>query len=360
MNAKYVFDRICELFTLYFKKTPAGTLISAGLFLISGAGLSLSGTIRFSKVFQDGSIISGEIGSGNTEWWMSIGCLFFGMVFLGFGLYFAYVMFNEQRRKIVVALEIRGLNATFDTSLAETIPFRVTGRRESLVIDIREQIYGTKNQQKDAISSVNLIPIHLRNYKNGKNRDDLSLYVGGLAPVPLLLLTGCLLSSESKMNFYDWDRKALKWTSPEVGTDLTSPLSIICDHVKDEVVLAFSVSYPINISELSSLFADVPIATLEIQNATPGMVISNASIEQLMQDFANMIVNLKAKGAKTVHLILAAPSVLSMRLGTMYSARNMPELIVYQYQQAQKENPYPWGIKMPNSESNQGELIFRT
>ena len=30
-----------------------------------------------------------------------------------------------------------------------------------------------------------------------------------------------------------------------------------------------------------------------------------------------------------------------------------------QYQKAQKENPYPWGIRMPNSESNKGEFISR-
>ncbi|HEI8504901.1 TPA: SAVED domain-containing protein [Serratia marcescens] len=320
----------------------------------------LAAKLIFRKENADGTFIAGEISTSETEWWVNAICLVFGILLVAVGLYFAWITFQEQRRKLVIALELRGLNQTADSPLKNAISSLTLGRRESIFIDVRQQVQGTTAQKQEAISAVNLIPTRLKQLKDGKDRDDLSVYAGGLAPVPLLFLTGNLIAAESKVHWFDWDRKASMWVSPDEGTDFADALPIIYEYSYEEVALAFSVSYPIDLKEIKTSFPGISIIELKLENPTPGKIISENSIQRLMQDFMNCITILKSKGVKRIHFILAAPSVLSIRLGSCYAGRNMPELIIYQYQQAQKETPYPWGVRMPNSETNQGELVIRS
>lgn len=358
MKSARLMDRIFDLATLYFRKTPAGLLLGSGVTLMLG-GPWLAAKLVFRKESADGSYIAGEINTAEAEWWVNAACLGIGALLIAVGLYFAWITFQEQRRKLVIALELRGLSQTADSPLQSAIPSLALGRRESIFIDVRHLVQGTTTQKQEAVSAVNLIPIRLKQLKDGRDREDLSVYAGGLAPVPLLFLTGNLLAAESKVHWFDWDRKTSMWVSPDEGTDLTDTLPVNYEPAYQDVVLAFSVSYPIDRLELTASFPGIPIVELKIENSVPGLVISEASIQKFMQDFMSTITTLKSKGTKKIHLILAAPSILSIRLGSCYAGRNMPELIIYQYQQAQKGNPYPWGIHMPNSEVNYGELIIR-
>jgi hypothetical protein len=43
-------------------------------------------------------------------------------------------------------------------------------------------------------------------------------------------------------------------------------------------------------------------------------------------------------------------------LGTIYDRRNLPEIIIYQYEKSQSPS-YPWGVKIPSNENALGELI---
>ena len=358
MKSARLMDRVFDLFTLYFRRTPAGLLLSAGVTLMLG-GPWLAAKLVFRKESADGSFIAGEIITTEAEWWVDAACLGAGALLIAVGSYFAWITFQEQRRKLLIALELRGLSQTADSPLQSAIPSLALGRRETIFIDVRQLIQGTTAQKQEAVSHVNLIPIRLKQLKDGRDREDLSVYAGGLAPVPLLFLTGNLLAAESKIHWLDWNRKTSKWASPDEGVDLTDSLPINYEPVYQDVTLAFSVSYPIDRSELETAFPETNIVELKIESPAPGIVISETSIQRFMQDFMNCIATLKAKGAKRVHLILAAPSILSIRLGSCYAGRNMPELIIYQYQQAQKKNPYPWGVRMPNSETNHGELLIR-
>lgn len=319
----------------------------------------LAAKLIFRKESADGSYIAGEINTTEAEWWVNAACLGVGALLIAVGSYLAWITFQEQRRKLVIALELRGLSQTADSPLQSAIPALTLGRRESIFLDVRQLVQGTTAQKQEAISAVNLIPIRLKQLKDGRDRDDLSVYAGGLAPVPLLFLTGNLLAAESKIHWLEWNRKTSMWVSPDEGTDLPDSLPVNYEPAYQDVVLAFSVSYPIDRPELAAAFPGTHIVDLKIENPVPGLVASETSIQRLMQDFMNSIATLKSKGTKRIHLILAAPSILSFRLGSCYAGRNMPELIVYQYQQAQKENPYPWGVRMPNSETNQGELVAR-
>lgn len=358
MKSPHLSDRLIELLTLLFRRSPAGLLLSSGVALLLG-GPWLAAKLNFRKEFDDGSYIAGEINTTDVDWWVNALCLGIGVILVAVGVYFTWSTFQEQRRKLVIALELRGLSQTADSPLQNAISRQAIGRRESLLMDVRQLVQGTDTQKKEAVEHINVIPVRLKQLKDGRDREDLSVYAGGLAPVPLLFLAGNLLAAESKVHWLEWDRKASMWVSPDQGVDLKDASPINYESVCQEVVLAFSISYPIDISELKTAFPETKIIEFKIENPVPGKVVSERTIQRLMQDFMNCIAGLQSKGTKKIHLILAAPSILSMRLGSCYSGRNMPELIIYQYQKAQTETPYPWGIRMPNSESNKGEFISR-
>lgn len=52
------------------------------------------------------------------------------------------------------------------------------------------------------------------------------------------------------------------------------------------------------------------------------------------------------RAEKRVHLVLAAPNSVIFTFGRRYDKRNLPEIIVYQYQRGEPI-AYPWGVSMP-------------
>lgn len=359
MKLSRFIDRAFDLATIYLRRSPAGGLIASGVTLLT-AGPMVVANINFRTTSDDGSYISGTIRTADPEWWATFFCVTAGIILIAAGLYIIFNTYRDQQRKLLVAIELRGLSQTADTTVQSAIPSLAVGRRESIFIDVRQMVQGTAKQKQEAVTSINLIPSRLKQIKDGRDREDLSVYAGGLAPVPLLFLAGNLIAAESEIHWLDWDRKTARWVSPKEGTDLPDLLPINYEEKYEEVALAFSVSYPINSVELKKAFPDIKVLDLKLENPVPGLVISENSIQRLTQDFMSCIAKLQGKGTSRIHLILAAPSVLSFRLGSCYAGRNMPELIIYQYQQAQKETPYPWGIRMPNSEESDGRLVIQS
>lgn len=357
MKPSRFIERIFDLATIYLRRGPAGKLIAWGVALLT-AGPLITASINFRTASEDGGYVSGTIRTTDPEWWVNVVCVGTGLILIAAGLYLIFNTHREQRRKLLVAIELRGLSQTADTTIQSAIPSLAIGRRDSIFIDVRQLVQGTVTQKQEAVDCINLIPARLRQLKDGRDREDLSIYAGGLAPVPLLFLAGNLIAAESEVQWLDWDRTKARWVSPNEGTDLSKLLPINYEELYEEVALAFSISYPINLLEINKAFPNTKVLELKIENPAPGLVISEIAIQRLTQDFMNCIAKLQSKRASKIHLILAAPSVLSFRLGSCYAGRNMPELIIYQYQQAQKESPYPWGIRMPNSEVNSGRLVI--
>lgn len=353
-------DRLIDILDAYVRRGPASKLIALGVLLLLG-GAPFVGYLKFNTTFPGGDSISGYLQSAeNTDWATGI-CQLFGALLIIAGLVLIFRQHQEQSRKRILAVEIRGLSGTLDTPLLSAVPKTMLGRREPLLIDVRDLVQGTPAQQQEAVTQVNLLLPQLKTWKSGANREDLTLFAGGLAPVPLQFLAGNLLAAEGHIHWRDWDRKPGSWVSPTSGVDVPAPnLPDISELAGEEVILAVSLSYPIDKEELRTAFSGLPLVELGIPNATPGLVFSERSIQQLMQDFMNTLVAMQRQGVRSIHLVLAAPSVPSFRLGAAYAGRNMPKVVIYQYQKDQPSTPYPWGVEMPNSECKMGVYIRHT
>ena len=63
-------------------------------------------------------------------------------------------------------------------------------------------------------------------------------------------------------------------------------------------------------------------------------------------EFLTTIVRLADSGVATIHLFLAAQNSVVFRFGRIYDKRNLPRVLVYQYQKG-REVEHPWSIDMP-------------
>ena len=110
--------------------------------------------------------------------------------------------------------------------------------------------------------------------------------------------------------------------------------------------MCVSVSYRVNLSAVSSL--GLPMVHLELP--THGTTQHWSGFDQAVwgEQFLELAMTLEARGVARIHLFVAAPSSVVLRMGRLYDKRNLPALRVYQYQRsAHAKFPYPWAIEMP-------------
>lgn len=126
--------------------------------------------------------------------------------------------------------------------------------------------------------------------------------------------------------------------------------------LSDSVVLAVSVSYPITDADLSAAFSSLPVIRLTLEEGGPHSHWSDAKQGHLADQFLRAAIDIGGRGARRIHLVLAAPNSIVFRFGRAYDKRNLPELVVYQFEKG-VHPPYPWGVLMPTGQVRRAEIV---
>ena len=163
--------------------------------------------------------------------------------------------------------------------------------------------------------------------------------------MPFSFLTGYLLDDESEIEIYDWDRDIANWRQIQEGPTGKSFISEFIDPIEavEEVVVAVSVSYPVDSSAINREFSGIPKIYLTLPNLNRNNHWAKDQVAHISGVFFETIKSLLKHQVKVVHLILACQNSVAFRLGQIYDKRNLPELIVYQYERSET-NKYPWGV----------------
>jgi hypothetical protein len=111
-------------------------------------------------------------------------------------------------------------------------------------------------------------------------------------------------------------------------------------------VLVISVSYRIDLDGAQRFRPGFPAIHLELVDGNPDCHWSIDKQCALARQFLETVIALGNRGVKRIHLFLAAQNSIVFRFGRLYDQRNLPDVIVYQYER-RREPPYPWGILMP-------------
>ena len=256
----------------------------------------------------------------------------------------------DHDSKAVLVIEQRGLRDTTDTPLAGAVPRSIKGRRQPLVVDIRDRIKdGVVTDPETALDRVSGLPRMIEPYRNGKGSSDMVVAYGGLSPVPFTFLAGVLLDDESQIVTLDWDRTSEAWRQLNADDDEDSFEVIGIEQISPgatEVAVAVSVSYLVDSEAISKSLPSLPIVELRLPRRSPDNHWSEAKQQRLAKQFLVTMIRIADSGAATIHLFLAAQNSVVFRLGRVYDKRNLPRILVYQYQKGRAVE-HPWSIEMP-------------
>ena len=175
----------------------------------------------------------------------------------------------------------------------------------------------------------------------------------GLAPVPLLYVTGVRFSTRSNLRVMDYNRFEQKWHMLDELDD-GERLEITYPQVSIDTEIAIAIPFSLSIAE-SQIPAELRDKTIWIRlNKSEPKTDSLSSEEKLkdvLREVHDVIRNLRSRegyeNVGKIHLFVAAQASTVFRLGTEYQANVYPEIRIYHFQGG--EGKYTWGISVKNN-----------
>lgn len=284
--------------------------------------------------------------------------IYLGIILIVSSLFFHCVKEIGSEKKSKFALYQQGLNNTLEQGFLDVVNKRFSSPVITTKIDItRFNDRGIITSPKDALDEINGgIENLIRNVNNSNNKSEL-LY-GGLISVPFSFYTGMELDDRYPITVLDYDRTEQKWKEIDRVLLSESPNILIENNgnYQGESVVVASISYPINEKEVEQQFSGIPISRIQVGNIDKDNHWDIEFQKELQNEFLDLVKKLGASGCHTIHLILAAQNSVSFNLGRCYDNRNLPSVIVYQYEKG-NEIKYPWGLKMKTSGIDKAEII---
>ena len=348
---------------LFRRRSPALIVMRIGLtslVLAFGAGWALD----VSLPLRDGRIAIGLDSSGGTPTIIAYLAALVGVSLLVGGFVWEVLRYRiEQKRsnrKKVIVIEVRGLREGGGSPLSAAIPETVRGKLECMLVDLRQRVKdGEIVNPHVALETIASLPVDLRRREDGLDRSDITLVYGGLASVPFSFLSGVLIDDERSVVILDWNRHEEAWRALDASDDgmrfevIESPGA---PGFQSEAALVVSVSYGINTEDIRALVDGIPIVELRLEDGSPDSHWSEDKQRALGKQFLKIVGELATRGIQRIHLFLAAPNSVVFRFGRLYDKRNLPEILVYQYERG-RTPPYPWCIRMPVGGVAQPEVL---
>lgn len=290
--------------------------------------------------------------------WILAICSIVILVALGLIINRARVDARNRSRKRVIVVEARGLRDDNGSSLNQVVSESCRDQIIPVLLDLRNRLDGRVIEPERALEEIFSVHRSLLQHKNNVDRSDLTVVYGGLTSVPYTFLSGVLFDDEGKLQIYDWDRTQERWRSladkdDGLSFEVSGIESLSRQH---EVVMAISFSYPVHEEHLKSAFSH-PVVRLTLEGMSSDAHWSKEKQNRLAQHFLEVTKKLSACGVKRIHLVMAAPNSTVFTFGRRYDTRNLPELVVYQFEQ-RNEIAYPWGILMPVVGQRSAKIIY--
>lgn len=351
-----------EIFRLYIQaryvKSTGSLILSAGLAILAiTLGFNIVGILT---VHLGGLNFAASVTSSETPAFL----IYLATLLIILGA--SVLLYNEHKkhkqmelennRKVILVVQIDAYSNVTPTPLKASIPKEIIGKATPIYIDKREALLGGRNLQEVSMDIIN-IEQTLAQYARGNDAADISICAGGLAPVPLLFLLGNVLEDERPIHWAEWERVESRWAWSNEGKQISPwQLSKLESMDAEEVVLKSGISYPILQGDISIAFPRHQVLTWEPREKLFQIIINEQSCINICNEFKSLMLQLKGQGIKRIHLLLACSSALTMRLGSVLDPRNMPEVIVYQYEK-NSELIYTWGLGVKVHEGKKTVIV---
>lgn len=349
--------RLGEKWIDWLRTRPIGlSLIKFGCVLI---GIVLSGWGLNVWISVGGERVGFGLGEGDLPTPLLVLVLTPAMCLIAAGGLLLLSDWCQSRRQRVIVVEVRGLRDWSGSPLEMAVPARIKGQRVALLVDLRQRIAdGVIVEPQVALDRIGGLPSQLMQLEVGAGRGDGKIVYGGLAPVPFTFLTGMLMDDEGQVLVFDWDRHRGHWREldePDDGGRFERRGVEEVVRGTREVALVVSVSYKVALDTVLSAVCDLCVVELTLPDGVSDSHWSEEKQEELGKEFLRTVAALGNLGVERIHLFLAAPNSVVFRFGRLYDRRNLPEVVVYQFERCENP-PYPWGVRMPASGSTSGAI----
>lgn len=298
---------------------------------------------------EDGWSFSFGTGQG-LPFWLTLVFAGAGLLLVVIGAVVLVAEHRRERRRRLVVIEMRGLHASPDTPAVDKVLPAFRGDRRHLLLDFRPQGQDARVDPSYLLERVSSMKGTLQSLVDGADKRDVQVAIGGLAAVPGLFLAGMLIDDESLVHLYDWDRSAKCWRAidgPDDSVRFIPLVELPPAGATSEAVLVVEASYSVNQADVAASFPrSLSVVRLQIDMPHADRFWSEQKQAALAVQFRDAVQQLSANGVRKLHLVVAAPASLSVRLGMCYDRRLFPDAVVYQFEKGLPK-PYPWGLQMP-------------
>lgn len=360
-------DTVGDVFRLYIKtrfvRNPGSAAISAGLFilvLLSSANYAAKIGVNLAWLKVDATA---STQSTPPVWEYSFfGLALFLIVSGTFWLFHCAHRQNkrddeENDRKVVLCVQFDAYNEVLPALLTSAVPAEIKGKRILILLHKRDALVGGDGIQ-DVADEVMYIKKSLLQHAGGLSLSDISVCAGGLAPVPFLFMLGNVLEDDRQISWAEWERKRGQWLWSSDGTSVPAWDIPTLDSIQtSDVVLRSGITYPITDKDVSKAFPSHEVVVWEPKENLFQVVFDEASCIAICDEFKNLLRLLSSKGVKRVHFLLACSTALTMRLGSVLDPRNMPDVIVYQYEKS-SDLIYIWGLGIQSHEGKKSRIFI--
>ncbi len=356
-------DNVIDLIKwVYRTRSVWSVFLKAGIkLMVLGIGGGLLFEFAFAVTDKDRSIDFGVLGT-STPTWMATITFLLGLLFCVLALLIGHSDWKRSREllkhQVCLVIEMRGLRDIPATPLLEYAQKQTPIACHPLTIDVREALYDGQISDPDrALSKVKTINERIVEAGQQRNPGDLSLVFGGLAPVPFTFLVGLLIDDERYVEILDWNRNKRNWSSLDSGDDGERfVISEMTNVNSPSVSLCLSVSYEIAPELVQSALPNQPIISMNLSSRSPDNHWSEIKQQALGQQFTETILKLQSNGVQKIDLFLSAQMSFVFRLGALYDKRNMPPILVYQYEPGVPPS-YPWAVAMPVNGMHEATIV---
>ncbi|MEZ8627880.1 SAVED domain-containing protein [Vibrio splendidus] len=346
---------------LFRKRSPALLVFRTGASFIP---IALVGGMAFNVQYETATqLIKLDVAGSDVPTVLVFGGFALGTVLILIGLIWEVVRsIIEHRRltkKLVFAIEQRGLVNTSDSPLSDYIQKKHKGKSISeIVIDIRDNLAnGTVSQPALALKKFLNLEHSVAERRNSVSAKDFQIVYGGLVPIPFAFLSGYMLDDESKIDVLDWDRQLSSWKELDPINDDNEKFEKTSNHAgnKGSIILAVSFSYHVDEEAINLCFPNIPQVHLKLKEKRFDNHWSNKKQTRLAYDFIEEVKKIMEEGYDDIHLILASQNSVAFRFGQAYDRRNLPQITIYQYEKDRKI-PYSWGVSISNSPNTDSSI----
>ncbi|WP_139311599.1 SAVED domain-containing protein [Desulfovibrio sp. DV] len=260
---------------------------------------------------------------------------------------------NSRVRTILV--QILGLEAEATPRLKQFLQNDIVESGDLLEISVDLRKYIKNNCLVDpnaAFVDICQINDSLASIARSHNDFKFEIIYGGLAPIPLLVLAGYLISNRCNVrNIFEYNRLTSSWETLQNNPNDKSDL--ICDKLVagssvSEVAISLSVSYQISDEQIKeSLNDDIKILHCKSQNVCVDSINSRQALDRSVETFRKYIndINVKFPSVKRIHVFCAAQSSFCFSLGRILAPNIHGSFCVYYFNR--NSTPcYPWALSL--------------